>query len=51
MNKIKKHLKKFKLNDQISCSHSRCETVKLILLNIKTFKNYITKMHKIMLHE
>ncbi len=37
MNAIEKHLKKFKSDDQISCSHQRCETVKLILSNVTTF--------------
>ena len=51
LNKIEKHLKTFALNDKISCSHSRCKTVKLILSNIMTFKNYTAKVHEIVLRE
>lgn len=49
MNKIKKHLKMFALNDKISCLHLKCKAVKLIMLNIIIFKSYIIKMHKILL--
>jgi len=51
LNKIKKHLKTFALNNKILCSHSRYKIVKLILPNVMTFKNYIAKVHKIVLRE
>ncbi len=51
LNEIKKHLKTFTSDDKISCSHSRCKTVKLILSNVMTFKNHTAKVHKIVLRE
>ena len=49
LNEIKKHLKTFVSDDKISCPHPRCKAVKLILLNVMTFKNHTAKVHKIIL--
>ena len=51
LNKVKKHLKTFASNNKIPCSHSRCKAAKLILPNVITFKNYIAKVHKIVLRK
>ncbi len=51
LNEIEKHLKTFTSDDKISCLHSRCKTVKLILSNVMTFKNHTAKVHKIVLRE
>ena len=51
LNEIEKHLKTFASDDKISCLHSRCKTVKLILSNVMTFKNHTAKVHKIVLRE
>lgn len=50
MNEIEKHLKKFASEDQVSCSHSQCKAVKLILLTVMAFKNHTATVHKVFLH-
>ena len=51
MNEIEKHLKKFASDDKISCSHSSCKIIELILQSVMTFKSHTAKVHKILLRE
>ncbi len=48
-NGVEKRLKKFASDDKVSCSHSKCKAVKLILSSVMAFKNHTVKVHKILL--
>ncbi len=51
LNKIKKHLKTFILDNKILYLYLQYKTVKLILSNIIIFKNYTAKVYKIILYK